>query len=42
MPSSTPWPPPFCVESDPEACHRSLVAERIGEQFGLSLSDLRP
>lgn len=32
----------LCVERDPEACHRSLVAERIAEQFGLALEHLRP
>jgi uncharacterized protein (DUF488 family) len=32
----------LCVERDPEACHRSLVAERIGGQFGLALGHLRP
>jgi uncharacterized protein (DUF488 family) len=32
----------FCVERDPEACHRSLVAERLASQFGLSLAHLRP
>ena len=31
----------FCVERDPEACHRSLVAERLLEQ-GLAVTDLRP
>jgi uncharacterized protein (DUF488 family) len=24
----------FCVERDPEACHRSLIAERIAERYG--------
>lgn len=32
----------FCVERDPEACHRSLVAERLVERFGLSVEHLRP
>lgn len=32
----------LCVERDPEACHRSLVAERIAGQFGLALEHLRP
>jgi uncharacterized protein (DUF488 family) len=32
----------FCVERDPEACHRSLVAERMATQFGLELRHLRP
>ena len=32
----------LCVERDPEACHRSLVAERIAQQFGFALEHLRP
>ena len=32
----------FCVEADPEACHRSLVAQRISERFGIPVTDLRP
>ena len=32
----------FCVERDPEACHRSLVAERIATEFGVPLTHLRP
>ena len=24
----------FCVERDPEACHRSLIAQRIAERYG--------
>ena len=32
----------LCVERDPEACHRSLVAERLGEEFGVAISHLRP
>ncbi|HEX6711918.1 MAG TPA: DUF488 domain-containing protein [Thermoleophilaceae bacterium] len=32
----------LCVERDPEACHRSLVAGRIASQFGLALEHLRP
>jgi uncharacterized protein (DUF488 family) len=31
----------FCVERDPEACHRSLIAERLAEQFGLEVVHLR-
>jgi len=31
----------FCVESDPEACHRSLIAARLHERFGLSVVHLR-
>jgi uncharacterized protein (DUF488 family) len=32
----------LCVERDPEACHRSLVAERLAERFRLPLDHLLP
>jgi uncharacterized protein (DUF488 family) len=32
----------FCVERDPEACHRSLVAARVRDHIGLPVTDLRP
>lgn len=32
----------FCVERDPEACHRSLVAARLAERFGVEVVHLRP
>ena len=32
----------FCVERDPEACHRSLVAARLRSSLGLYVADLRP
>ncbi len=32
----------LCVERDPEACHRSLVAERLRAEHGLTVTDLRP
>lgn len=32
----------FCVERDPEACHRSLIAERLERHHGLSVVHLRP
>ena len=32
----------LCVERDPEACHRSLIAERLEAENGLSVSHLRP
>jgi uncharacterized protein (DUF488 family) len=32
----------LCVERDPEACHRSLAAERITAEFGLALEHIRP
>lgn len=27
----------FCVERDPEACHRSLIAERMAREYGVTL-----
>jgi uncharacterized protein (DUF488 family) len=32
----------FCVERDPEACHRSLIAARMAREHGLSVLDVRP
>jgi len=32
----------FCVERDPEACHRSLIAERLATEHGLPVVHLRP
>jgi uncharacterized protein (DUF488 family) len=32
----------LCVERDPEACHRSLVAQRLADEFGIALEHLRP
>ena len=32
----------LCVERDPEACHRSLIAERLEREHGLSVEHLRP
>jgi uncharacterized protein (DUF488 family) len=32
----------LCVERDPDACHRSLVAARLGIEHGLPVTDLRP
>lgn len=32
----------FCVERDPQACHRSLVAQRLRAEHGLPVTDLRP
>lgn len=32
----------LCVERDPEACHRSLVAERLRERHGVRVADLVP
>ncbi|WP_037062999.1 DUF488 domain-containing protein [Pseudonocardia acaciae] len=32
----------FCVERDPEACHRSLVAQRLAERHQVTIEHLRP
>jgi uncharacterized protein (DUF488 family) len=32
----------FCVERDPEACHRSLIAARLASEYGVSVAHLRP
>jgi uncharacterized protein (DUF488 family) len=32
----------FCVEADPEACHRSIVAERLHTRHGIQVTHLRP
>jgi uncharacterized protein (DUF488 family) len=32
----------LCVERDPQACHRSLVAARLQRDWGFSVEDLRP
>ena len=32
----------MCVERDPEACHRSLVADRLAAEHGLDVQHLRP
>jgi uncharacterized protein (DUF488 family) len=32
----------FCVERDPEACHRSLIAQRLTEQHHVTVEHLRP
>jgi uncharacterized protein (DUF488 family) len=32
----------LCVERDPEACHRLLIAERLAAEHGLSAEHLRP
>lgn len=40
-------PPPdraalLCVERDPAACHRSLIADRLAAEHGLAVAHLRP
>ena len=32
----------FCVERDPEACHRSLVADRLHTEHAIPITNLRP
>jgi uncharacterized protein (DUF488 family) len=32
----------LCVEAQPEACHRSLIAERLAECHGIAVGHLRP
>lgn len=32
----------LCVERDPEACHRSLIARRLAEQHDVTIEHLRP
>ena len=32
----------LCVEADPEACHRSLIAERLAERHRLPIDHVRP
>jgi uncharacterized protein (DUF488 family) len=32
----------LCVERDPEACHRSLIAARLAGEHGVRVVDLRP
>jgi uncharacterized protein (DUF488 family) len=32
----------LCVERDPEACHRSLIAARLAEEHGADVAHLRP
>lgn len=32
----------ICVERDPEACHRSLIAQRLSERYGIAIEHLRP
>ena len=32
----------LCVERDPEACHRSLIADRLSRDWGCEVTHLRP
>jgi uncharacterized protein (DUF488 family) len=32
----------FCVEADPEACHRSIIAERLEAEHAVLVTHIRP
>jgi uncharacterized protein (DUF488 family) len=32
----------MCVESEPAACHRSLIAQRLSDRYGFGVMHLRP
>lgn len=32
----------FCVEADPQACHRSIIAERLASEHAVVVTHLRP
>jgi uncharacterized protein (DUF488 family) len=32
----------LCVERDPEACHRSLITQRLADQYGVTVEHLHP
>jgi uncharacterized protein (DUF488 family) len=32
----------LCVERDPEACHRSLIAQRLADEYRLTVRHIRP
>jgi uncharacterized protein (DUF488 family) len=32
----------LCVEANPEACHRSLIANRLAAHYGIAVDHLRP
>ena len=32
----------FCVESSPDACHRSLVSGKLGDELGLRVEHILP
>jgi uncharacterized protein (DUF488 family) len=32
----------LCVEQDPRACHRSIIAERLADQYGVGVRHLLP
>ncbi len=40
--AETELPALLCVERDPEACHRSLITERLEREHGFKVTHLRP
>jgi uncharacterized protein (DUF488 family) len=32
----------FCVEKEPDACHRSLVAKALNDKYGFAVEDILP
>jgi hypothetical protein len=32
----------LCVERDPEACHRSLIVDRLAVEYGVRIDHLLP
>jgi uncharacterized protein (DUF488 family) len=42
LPSSSRKVALFCVERDPAACHRSLVAKYLSKRFGFIVEDIVP
>jgi uncharacterized protein (DUF488 family) len=32
----------LCVERDPEACHRSMIADELARDYGIAIGHLRP
>ncbi len=40
--SASSIPALFCVEAEPRACHRSLIADRLAERYGVEVEHLRP
>ena len=32
----------LCVEAEPQACHRSLIAETLTERYGIAIKHIRP
>jgi uncharacterized protein (DUF488 family) len=41
-PAEAGHPALLCVERDPEACHRSLIAARAAEEYAITVDHIRP